>query len=230
VIDIGAESTHPDAEDVPAELEIARLEPVVRAVLERGLSVSIDTCKPTVMRAMAAMGVHWLNDVGGFRHDDAMAAAADAPPRVKFVVMHSRRKTARADRTPTVATGLLGDIRAFFAERLATFARHRIDASRLVFDPGMGFFLSADASASLQVLRHLSSLSVSGVPLLVSVSRKSFVGEVCGQPIGARGAGSLAAELWAARAGAAFIRTHDPAAFRSAWAVEQAIRGAPPEQ
>ncbi len=226
VLDLGAESTHPDAEDVSVADEIGRLEPVVRTLVAEGATVSIDTCKAPVMRAMVALGAGWLNDVNGFRDADALAAAAAAPQQVRFVVMFSRSRAARAER-PADPTGvLLDELRGFFAERLATFARVGIGPERLVFDPGMGFFLGRSAAPSLSVLKHLASLEQFGVPLLVSVSRKSLVGEVTGRAVDRRGPGTLAAELWAARHGASWIRTHDPGAFRDAWAVETAIGAA----
>lgn len=223
VLDLGAESTHPDAEDVSAEEELRRLQPVVEKLLERGATVSIDTCKPAVMRAMTALGVHWLNDVSGFRTASAMEAAAATPPRVRFVVMFSRSQGPRADRPDADAARVLGEMQAFFAERLRSFAAAGIARERLVFDPGMGFFLGHNAAPSLRVLKHLSELRAFDVPLLVSVSRKSFLGEVTGKPTAERGPASLAAELWALRNGASFVRTHDVAALRAAWAVEQAI-------
>jgi dihydropteroate synthase type 2 len=226
VVDIGAESTHPDAEDVPADEELARLQPVVEKLLDRGVTVSIDTCKPVVMRAMTALGVHWLNDVSGFRTAEAMEAAATAPAHVRFVVMFSRSQGPRADRPEADAARVLTEVRAFFAERLRSFGSAGIARERLVFDPGMGFFLGRTAAPSLGILKHLSELRAFDVPLLVSVSRKSFLGEVTGRPTAERGPASLAAELWALRNGASFVRTHDVAALRAAWAVEQAIASA----
>lgn len=227
VIDLGAESTGPDGEDVPADVEVARLRPVVDALLRRGAPVSIDTRKPDVMRAMLALGVHWLNDVTGFRSAPAMAAVAAAAPHVRFVAMFSRTATGRAERTERDDTTLLAELRAFFAERVRTFAAAGIGRDRLVLDPGMGLFLSHRAGASFMVLRHLADIVREHGPLLVSVSRKGFVGEVSGAAVAARGPGSLAAELWAARAGVQWIRTHDVGALRAAWAVERAIAEAP---
>ncbi len=223
VLDVGAESTHPDAEDVPVDEELRRLVPVVQTLLARGAEVSVDTRKPEVMAAMGELGVHWWNDVDGFRSPAAMAAVAAAPAHVRFVVMFHRNQTSRADRRELGVDGLLTDLEAFVEERRAAFAAAGVLPQRLVFDPGMGFFLGREAAPSLHVLHHLPRLVRAAGALLVSVSRKSFVGEVTGLPVGERGPGSLAAELWAARAGAAWIRTHDPAAFRSAWAVETAI-------
>jgi dihydropteroate synthase type 2 len=227
VIDVGAESTHPDAEDVRADEEIRRLTPIVQALRQRGANVSVDTCKPEVMRAMTALGVHWLNDVHGFRTPAALAAAAAAPPHVRCVVMHSRSTAARAERREHGADTLLAELRTFFDERLAAFASVGIGPERLVFDPGMGFFLGNGVLPSLTVLRHLPELAQWGVPVLVSVSRKSFLGELTGRPVGERGPGTLAAELWASRHGADCVRTHDVAALRAGLAVERAIAEAP---
>jgi dihydropteroate synthase type 2 len=226
VLDLGAESTHPDAEDVSADEEVQRLQPLVESLLARGATVSIDTTKTEVMRAMTALGVHWLNDVSGFRTGAAMEVAAAAPASVRFVVMFSRSQGPRADRPDADAAPVLDEMRAFFTERLRSFAAAGIARERLVFDPGMGFFLGRAAAPSLRVLKHLAELRAFDVPLLVSVSRKSFLGEVTGRPVAERGPASLAAELWALRNGASFVRTHDVAALRAAWIVEQAIAGA----
>lgn len=223
VLDLGAESTHPDAENVPADQEIARLRPVVDALRARGASISIDTRKPAVMQAMLARGVQWLNDVDAFRSAAAMQVVAKAPAAVSFVAMFSRSTDGRAARGGAAVPDVLTAIRAFCRERIAAFAAVGVARERLVLDPGMGFFLGPDAAASLQVLAHVAELQREFAPLLVSVSRKSFLGEVTGAPVAERGAATLAAELWLARAGVAWIRTHDVKALQDAWAVERAI-------
>lgn len=226
VLDIGAESTHPDAEDVSAADELRRLEPVVGALLEQGAEVSVDTSKPEVMRAVLALGVQWINDVNGFRDPDALAVAANAPREVRFVAMYSRSHRARAERVVAGTAGLVDELRAFFAERRAAFAAAGVAAERVVFDPGMGFFLGRDAAPSLTVLKHLPELCAAAGSLLLCVSRKSFLGEVTDNPVAQRGAASLAAELWAARAGVDWLRTHDPKALRDALRVTAAIEAA----
>lgn len=222
VIDVGAESTHPDAEDVSAGEEIARLTPVVTALLAAGMQVSVDTVKPAVMRAMTRLGVQWINDVAGLRDPEAIAAVA-AAPATRVVVMFSRAAGPRAERTTAGVDGLLDAIEAFFAERLATLAAAGIGRDRIVFDPGMGFFLGADAAASLCVLRSLPRLRRLGQPLLVSVSRKSFLGALTGRAVGERGPATLAAELWAYEHGVDFLRTHEVGALRDAVAVRSAL-------
>jgi dihydropteroate synthase type 2 len=223
VLDIGAESTHPDAEDVAAEVEIERLQPVVTALRAAGAAISIDTSKPAVMAAMGRLGVQWINDVGGMRDPEAIAAVAAAGARV--VVMFARNGAPRAARAPGDAATLLAEQRAFFVDRLAALGAAGVGRDRIVLDPGMGYFLGAAAAGSLQVLRQLRQLADLGQPLLVSVSRKAFLGEVTGQPVGGRGAASLAAELWAAQHGAAWIRTHDVRALRDGLLVLAAVSG-----
>lgn len=223
VLDVGAESTHPDAEDVPAAAEIARLRPVVEALRAAGKAVSVDTCKPEVMAAMLELGVDWLNDVHGFRSAAAMDVVRRAPAGMRFVAMFSRSATPRADRAEHDAATVVDDVRAFCAERIDAFAVAGIARDRLVLDPGMGFFLGRAPACSLRVLHRVGEIEREFGPLLVSVSRKSFLGAVADAPVGERGAATLAGELWAARAGVAWIRTHDVKALRDGLAVERAI-------
>lgn len=225
VIDVGAESTHPDAETVPAEVEIARLTPVVAALARRGIAVSVDTNKPEVMAAMSRCGVHWLNDVAGFRSAAAVAAAAGSTARL--VVMFARNRGARASRTVEADDDVVAAAIAFFAERLEALRAAGIARERIVLDPGMGFFLGPGAGPSLRMLQRLPELRTFGLPLLVSVSRKSFLGELTGRGPTERAAATLAAELFAVRRGADWIRTHDVRALRDGLAVERALGGGP---
>ena len=216
VIDIGAESTHPDAEDVPAEEEIARLEPVVRELRHDGLSISVDAYKPAVITRALELGVDFINDVTALRDPDAVAAVRDSNARL--VLMHSVSADARAARTDESAETIVDRIEAFFADRLRELASAGIARERIILDPGMGFFLSRDPRASVRVLAELPRLRQLGLPLLISTSRKSFIGALLAgdaepRPADERGAGTLATELWAALNGADYIRTHDPRAL-----------------
>lgn len=228
VLDLGAESTHPDAEDVSAADEVARLEPVVRHFVARGADVSIDTCKPAVMQRMAELGAAWWNDVDGLRSPEAMRVVARLPARVRLVVMYSRGAAARAtrDADERAPRETLQAVEAFFAERRSALGAAGIAAERIVLDPGMGFFLAATPGPSLYVLKHLDRLHRFGAELLVSVSRKSFLGAITGLPTAERGPATLAAELAAVRAGAAYVRTHDVGALRAALRVQAAIEAA----
>ncbi len=230
IIDVGAESTHPDSEAVEPEEEIRRLAPVLSDLRARGARVSVDTCKPAVMRYALAHGAEFINDVRGFREPGAVEAVRDAP--AQLIVMHSRSPTARAWREPPLPTSpaeIVAQIEAFFAERLATLAAAGIDRRRVILDPGMGFFLGSDPELSLTTLGALPRLARLGCPLLVCTSRKSFLGAWLGtprqpRPIAERSAGTLATELWAALHGAAYLRTHDVRALRDALRVVERLR------
>ena len=230
IIDVGAQSTRPDAEEVSAEEEISRLAPVVAALRSDGTRVSIDTYRPAVMRAALGWGVEVINDVTALRDDEAVAALRASDCRV--ILMHSTSSQARAERLDVGPEGIVPRIREFFRERIATLATAGICRQRLILDPGMGLFLSCDPRTSLAVLRNLSTLAGFGLPLCVSTTRKSFLGQVLARgsearPVGERAAGTLASELWAATQGVQYLRTHDVAALHDAWTVWQAIQGLP---
>ena len=229
VIDLGAESTHPDSEDVSAEEEIARLAPVIEGLKADGTCVSVDTCKPVVIRHALTLGVDFINDITALRDPDSVAAVRDAGARL--ILMHSRASAARAERSEADPATIVDEILRFFEQRIATLTKAGIDRQRLIIDPGMGFFLGSNPEASLAVLRHLERLHTLDVPILVSTSRKSFIGAVLGgqntpRSVRERGAGTLATEIWAAQRGVAYIRTHDVHALRDALTVLDAIASA----
>jgi len=230
LIDVGAESTHPDAEDVSAEEELRRLMPVVEALRAGGIRVSVDTYKPVVMRAMVALGVEMINDVTALRDPEAVAVVRDAEARV--VLMHSTATGARAERVDVHPDTIVERIVGFFRARLKELEAAGIERERLVLDPGMGFFLGQDPRVSAAVLRDVHRLADLGLPLCVSTSRKSFIGALLGtgdevRPVDQRGAGTLATEIWAAERGVQYIRTHDVRALRDAMTLRRAIAETP---
>ena len=227
IIDIGAQSTHPDAEDVSAAEEIARLTPVIKALRADGVRLSVDTYKPAVMRAVISLGTEIINDVTALRDPEAVAAVRDSAVRV--IIMHSTAAGARAERRDVPATDMVAQILTFFRSRIAELEAAGIARERLILDPGMGLFLGRDPAVSLAVLRDLDRLAALGLPLCVSTSRKSFIGAVLGTPAGSRpvyqrGAGTLATELWAAQHGVQYIRTHDVRALHDGLTVWRAIQ------
>jgi dihydropteroate synthase len=224
VIDVGAASTNPDAEDVSAAEELRRLEPVVGALVARGLRVSVDTWRPEVMAAISAMGVEFLNDVTALSDPRSVAAVRDRP--VRLVLMHATAPGPRAVRAPVAIDRPVERVSAFFERRLAELEAEGIDRGRTVLDPGMGLFLSSDPGPSLVLLKHLDRLAALGRPLLVSTSRKGFLGLLTGRGVHQRGAATLASELHAARAGASYVRTHDVAGLRDGLLVLEAIERA----
>jgi dihydropteroate synthase type 2 len=221
-LDLGAESSNPSGAGVPAAVEIERLMPVIRHFAGR-VPLSVDTVKPDVMQAALAAGVSAINDVSGGADPEAAAVMRRAPQAL-WVLMHARNRGPRAETVERPVDGIVAEIVEFFEERIA---RLGVDRARIVLDPGMGFFLGGTPAPSLAVLRGLRRIAAIG-PLYVCVSRKSFLGTLTGRVVADRGAATLAAELWAAREGARWIRTHDVRALRDALTVEAAIRGSDP--
>jgi dihydropteroate synthase type 2 len=220
VLDIGAASSNPDAAPVPPEVEIARLQAVLPALDDA--AISIDSYAPEVQRWVLAQGVGWLNDIQGF--PDTALYPALAASNAKLIVMHSVQARGQATRVDVPPAQIMERLFRFFDARLAALEVAGIARDRLVLDPGMGFFLGTDPETSFTVLRHLPELERRyGLPLLVSVSRKSFLRAVSGRSAAQSGAASLAAELYAVHQGADYIRTHDPGALRDALAVQTAL-------
>jgi dihydropteroate synthase type 2 len=236
VIDLGAASSHPEAESVSAEEEIRRLEPVIGDLVGRGIAVSVDSPLPAVQRFALAAGALYLNDIrgfpdAGFHHELAETAWAhresnSAASSPRFIVMHSVSGGSRATRPVTEADDVWRHLIEFFDERISTLETAGVPHHHLILDPGMGLFLGVDPEPSVNVLRRLGELRERyDLDVLVSVSRKSLVGRLAGRGVGARDAATLAAELFAVERGASFIRTHEPRLLRDALVVFEALRG-----
>jgi len=225
VIDLGAAASNIAARPVPADEEIRRLDPVIAALQEAGIPVSIDSFAPEVQRFALSRGVAYLNDIHGFSEPALYPALSAAECRL--VVMHAVSARGRAEPVDLSAAAAMRHVDEFFDARLAALETAGIARDRLIIDPGMGFFLSSAATASLRVLARIAGLKRRfGLPVMVSVSRKSFLGAVTGQRDPAeRGAATLAAELFAAMEGVDYIRTHDPAALSDGLKVLAALRG-----
>jgi dihydropteroate synthase type 2 len=226
VIDVGAAASNVDARRVSAEEEIRRLEPLVTALKAEGTPVSVDSFLPVVQRFAIARGVEFINDIQGFPHTSLYPELAAA--NCRLVVMHAVQGRGRAQRLELSAREVWDRIGAFFRQRVAALEQAGIARERIVLDPGMGFFLSTRPEASFYVLARLDELKRAfGMPVLVSVSRKSFLRALTGRGAAAElGAASLAAELQAISRGADFIRTHDPAALVDGLRVVAALRAA----
>lgn len=215
ILDLGAESTRPGASPVPAELELARLLPVLRIVRGWGLPVSVDTNKPAVMRAVIDAGAAMINDIMAMQTSGALAAVAAGDVAVCLMHMQGEPRTMQTDpRYDDVA----GEVRDFLAARVAACAAAGIARDRLLIDPGFGFGKTVEHNFTL--LRELRRLEGVGVPVLAGLSRKSMLGRVTGRPNGVeRVYASVAAAVLAVERGAQIVRVHDVAATRDALAV-----------
>jgi dihydropteroate synthase type 2 len=223
VIDVGAAASNAAAPVLSPEEEIARLEPVLPELLRAGVDVSVDSACATAQRYALERGVGYLNDVSGFA-DEALYEHLAASP-VKLIVMHAMTGE-RAQLRDTRPGEVTESLWRFFDRRLEALSRAGVRRERIILDPGMGLFLGRGAAPSIEALRNLGELRRRyQLPVMVSVSRKSFLGEITGRPVGERAAATVAAELFAVAHGADYVRTHDPGALRDALAVDRALRG-----
>ena len=224
IVELGAAASNVAAAPVSAEEEIRRLGPALAALARDGATLAIDSACPQVQRFALARGVGYLNDIEGF--PDAALYPELAGASCRLVVMHKVQDAGRAERGDLDADAVWCHIEAFFAERVALLAAAGIARERLILDPGMGFFLSTRPEASLRALAGIGRLKQRfGLPVMVSVSRKSFLAALTGRTGPAElGPATLAAELYAAARGVDLIRTHDAAALRDALVVTEAIR------
>ncbi|MCX7556841.1 dihydropteroate synthase [Xanthomonadaceae bacterium JHOS43] len=219
-LDVGGESTRPGAAEVPVELEIARVVPVIeRLVRETTVPIAIDSSKPDVMRAAIAAGAGIINDVFALRRDGALEAARDLG--VPVILMHMQGEPRSMQEAPQY-DDVMGEVRRFLADRLFACELAGIPKSRLVVDPGFGFGKTLEHN--LLLLAGLERFADLGVPLLAGMSRKRMIGELTGRGIRERAVGSVAAHLIAAQRGAMLLRVHDVAPMRDALRVWDAVR------
>jgi dihydropteroate synthase type 2 len=224
VIDIGAASSKPDAKPVSPQTEIARMAPVVELLKKNGVAISVDTFAPEVQRWALEQGAGYLNDVRGFPDPVLYPALAASP--AKLIAMFSVEGLGPATRMLVPADELFDRICQFFEQRIAALTNAGVARDRIILDPGMGLFLGSHPDASFTVLRRIADLKRAfNLPVLISVSRKSFLRKLVDRAVPDIGPATLAAELYAVRQGADFIRTHDPRALKDALAVFRALEG-----
>lgn len=217
ILDIGGESTRPGHEPVTEEEEKRRVLPVLETLARRlKLPISIDTMKASVARAALDAGAVIVNDVWGFQNDPDMAAAAAKARAV--VLMHYRRSI-------DAEIDILAEVKAFLARSIALAEAQGLARHSILIDPGIGFGKSQ--AQNLSLIKRIGEFAGLGAPVLIGVSRKSFIGRILAETAPReRLFGSLAANLIAAMAGASVLRVHDVKAHLEALAVASAIMGA----
>lgn len=218
ILDLGGESTRPGAQPVYIEQEQQRLLPVIEALRDCGVPLSIDTFKPAVMRAVLDAGADMINDIYGFTQPGAMDAVASS--NCGLCIMHMKGEPRTMQSAPHYVD-LLGEVKAFLDQQAQRLLALGVEPARVVFDPGFGFGKTANQNYLL--LRELASLRTSSYPLLTGLSRKSMIGAATGRPVTDRLPGSLAGALACVARGAAIVRVHDVAATVDALRVWQAV-------
>lgn len=204
LIDIGGESSRPGADPVPEDVELARVVPLVEALVAEGIPVGVDTRKPAVMRAAIAAGTALINDIYALREPGAIEACAESD--VGICLMHMQREPRTMQLAPSYAD-VVTEVRDFLLVRARACIEAGIDRARIAIDPGFGF--GKTLAHNLALLRALGELSATGFPVVAGLSRKASLGEITGRSVDERMPASLAAALSAVAHGAAVIRVHD---------------------
>ena len=222
ILDLGGESTRPGSIPVPAEEQWRRIGPVVEALArEGGALISVDTSSASVAERALGSGAHVINDVTALG-DPAMEAVV-AGAGAGLVLMHMRGTPADMQRDPRYIDAP-AEVATFLGDRLAAATSAGIACDRVALDPGIGF--GKAARHSLELLARLEALVALDRPVLVGVSRKSFIGQILDLPVDQRLEGSLAAAAVAVFLGARIVRAHDVAATVRAVRVAEALRDA----
>ena len=206
IVDVGGESGVTYTPATAAEVEIARVVPLVERLAGEGVAVSVDTWKPTVAAAVLDAGAAMINDTSGLA--DLRLAELCASTGAAVVVMHTRAAP-KQERFADYGGDVVGDVVAFLRERCDAARAAGVADDQLVLDPGPDF--AKTPAETVAVLRAIDRVAALGRPLLLAVSRKYFLGAITGRPPAARLGGTLAAVGWAADAGAGIVRVHDVA-------------------
>ena len=219
VIDVGGESTRPGASVVEVEEEIRRVVPVVKALAELDVVISIDTSQPEVIQAAVAAGAHIWNDVRALTRPNALEMAAEL--NIPVIIMHMRGE-------PTTMNGLdqydnvTLDVMTELSQRVSDALKAGVKAENIMIDPGFGF--AKNAKQNLKLLKEFHQLNQLGYPILSALSRKRFIGEALGgADAGQRAVGSVAGHLLSIQQGACMVRAHDVKAMSDAIKVWQAM-------
>jgi dihydropteroate synthase len=224
LLDLGAQSTRPGAEEVGPERELARLLPALTAirVAHPEALLSIDTFHAAVAEAALAAGAHWINDVSGGRRDPALLRLA-ASTGCPLVLMHSRGDS-RSMNSLASYGDVVEEVRAGLLQVTETALAAGVRPEQLIWDPGLGF--AKDTGHNLNLLRGLATLSAEGFPLLVGPSRKRFIGAVLNEPRPrARLWGTAAVCSQAVAQGARILRVHDVGPIVQIARMTDALRG-----
>jgi dihydropteroate synthase len=221
IIDVGGESSRPGARPVSAAEELERLIPVIEGIHQRtDTLLSVDTTKGAVATEAIEAGASIVNDISALRFDAKMTGVV-ADRGVFIVLMHMKGRPETMQKSPSY-NDPVEEIKAFFAERIEMAISAEIPADKIIIDPGIGF--GKRLEDNLAIIRGLSRFSVLGAPILVGLSRKSFLGDILNLPAEERLEGTIAANAIAILNGAGIIRVHDVKEGKRTADVARALR------
>lgn len=207
MIDIGGESTRPGSPSVPVAEELARVMPALYALRTLDVALSVDTCKPEVMREAIIAGADMINDINGFRAPGAIEAVRDSD--CGLCLMHMQATPQTMQQAPRYVD-VVREVIDFLAARVESMVGEGIARERICIDPGFGFGKTVEHNYAL--LRNLARIRDEvGLPVLAGLSRKSMIGAIVNRPVEQRVAGSVAGALAAVAHGARIVRVHDVA-------------------
>ena len=222
ILDIGGESTRPQAQPVSAEQECDRILPIIKAVRDAypNLPISVDTVKASVAKAAIAAGADMLNDVSAGRFDPDMLPLVDRL-QVPIFLMHMQGEPRTMQVHPKYHD-VVNDVKHFLSDAISVAKACGIPKHLIAIDPGIGFGKTLEHN--LKLLKNLRAFQEIGLPLLLGVSRKSFIGKLCDQPDPSdRLFGTIAACSACITGGADILRVHDPQEIFDACRVSDAI-------
>ena len=205
LIDIGGESTRPGAQPVELQEELDRVLPVIEALKDCGIPLSIDTYKAETMRQALRAGADCVNDIWALRQDGSIDAVLESND-CGVVLMHMQRDPLTMQFNPDYQN-VIAEVKQFLEERTELLIAKGIDSKRIAIDPGFGFGKSLEHN--LNMLTNFADFSSLGFPVLAGISRKSMLGKITGKDTDGRLAASIAAAVMAADRGAMIVRVHD---------------------
>jgi len=213
VIDIGAQSSNINAKLISDEAEWGRILPIVEYLQNKKIPISIDSFKPNVIQKAILQKVDYINNINAFQEPEILEVLSNSKPYLPELILmfsHSRGGIARLGSSLGVEN-IIDEISKFFDERISQLNSIGVPYEKLIFDPGMGFFLGENPELSIKVLSEIQTLKKRYPRLYISVSRKSFLGNLLGGiPPSERENATLAAEIYLFQSKIEWIRTHEP--------------------
>jgi dihydropteroate synthase len=220
ILDIGGESTRPGSDTIPVKEELERVLPVIRGLREKtDVLISVDTTKSEVAEAALGAGANLINDISAFRFDDRMPLLA-SETGVPVILMHMKGVPKTMQSNPFYES-LYQEIHCFLQERISTAVAYGIKRENIIIDPGIGF--GKNLEHNLAIIKNLKFLEDLDRPILVGISRKSFIGKILNLPPQERVEGTIASAILSVLNGAHILRVHDVEAVKRAVTVAEAI-------